>query len=179
MQSLLGIKRAAVLVAAAAFALAGDAGLPTGVEARGKLLVAAVRAGDNQRVVELLNGGANPNTKDESGTPVLMLSAIYGSAASMQTLLDRGADPNATNAAGASALHYAAVDTAKTKLLVAKGADVNAHSGPGSHAAAGRCRCRRQFRSGETVGGQGRRCERPGQARRLHAHWWRRQHAAH
>ena len=125
------VSTALLLVAAAANALAAPARLPQDLESRNTMLAAAVRAGDTKQISELLDGGANPNSKDATGNPVLMLAAVYGSATVMQLLLDRGADPNAVNAAGASALHWSSGDPAKARLLIGKGANVDAKSGPG------------------------------------------------
>ena len=57
-----------------------------------------------------------------------MAATLFGDAAAMKLLLDRGADPNATNKAGATALMWAMPELPKVKLLVARGANVNARS---------------------------------------------------
>ena len=46
----------------------------------------------------------------------------------LEQLLKKGADPNVTNDAKATALMWAATDLAKTRVLLAHGADVNAVS---------------------------------------------------
>jgi ankyrin repeat protein len=57
-----------------------------------------------------------------------MAATLYAGADCVKLLLDRGANPNARNASGATALMWAVPDIAKTKLLIAAGADVNAKS---------------------------------------------------
>jgi ankyrin repeat protein len=54
---------------------------------------------------------------------------IFGSAADVKRLLDRGLDPNAaTKSGGTTALMMAAPDVEKMKLLIDRGANVNARS---------------------------------------------------
>jgi ankyrin repeat protein len=57
-----------------------------------------------------------------------MAAALYGDAALVKELLDAGADPNVTNDAGATPLMWAVDDLAKTRLLVERGANINASS---------------------------------------------------
>jgi ankyrin repeat protein len=94
-------------------------------------LLNAVRDADPSRVASAVARGASPDSKDAEGTPAIMLAALYSNARTMETLLSLGADPNATNAAHATALHWSAGDPAKARMLILKGADVNARSGPG------------------------------------------------
>jgi len=119
-----------LLVIVGVVASAAPARIPVGIESLNNKLVEAVRDGRSSAVTDLLNDGASPNAKDGVGNPVLMLSAVYAPASVMQLLLDRGADPNAVNAARASALHWSAGDP-KARMLILKGANVNARSGPG------------------------------------------------
>src|SRR5215468_12449560 len=91
-------------------------------------LFEAIRRGDPAAVHRLLNRGLSANTQDTDGTPALMAAAMYAGADCVKLLLDRGANPNARNASGATALMWALPDIAKTKLLIAAGADVNAQS---------------------------------------------------
>ena len=87
---------------------------------------AAIRASDLRTLKSALADGMDSNARDEHRTPALMLAALYSNADCLRLLLERGADPNAANEAGATALHWAVPDLAKVRLLVAKGANVNA-----------------------------------------------------
>jgi ankyrin repeat protein len=89
---------------------------------------AAIRASDAGTLRSAQANGMDSNAYDENGTPALMLAALYANADCLRLLLERGADPNASNEAGATALHWAVPDLAKVRLLVAKGANVNARS---------------------------------------------------
>src|SRR3954471_15329039 len=56
-------------------------------------------------------------------------TALFGSAADLQRLLDQGLSPNAaTKSGGVTVLMAAAPDVEKMRLLIARGADVNAKS---------------------------------------------------
>ncbi len=94
-------------------------------------LFMAVRNGDTARAKALLTHGANPNAKNADGTPALMYAALYNDARMMRLLLEHGADPNSKNASDATALIWAGGDVEKARLLVAKGANVNAQSKEG------------------------------------------------
>src|SRR5258708_40012155 len=74
------------------------------------------------------------NAKDKHGSTPLMYSAAFGSLESMQALLGAKADVNAKNAFDATALMWGAGDIKKVRLLLDKGADVNARSKPGRSA---------------------------------------------
>ena len=63
---------------------------------------------------------------DSAGTTMLMHAAYLGTVASMTTLLDAGADIHAANNRKATALHWAVADAAKLKLLIARGANLEA-----------------------------------------------------
>lgn len=114
--------RAPLLVLFCAFALRSAEAPPAAS------LFEAIRNADTGAVRRLLSNGVNPNVQDADGTPALMAAVLYAGADCMQLLLDGGADPNAANAAGATALMWAIPDLAKVKLLVARGANVNARS---------------------------------------------------
>jgi ankyrin repeat protein len=57
-----------------------------------------------------------------------MEPAMFGSAADLKNLLDHGLDPNAATKNGTTLLMLAQPDLEKTKLLVARGARINARS---------------------------------------------------
>jgi ankyrin repeat protein len=63
---------------------------------------------------------------DGAGSTALMHAAASGTVAIMQALVDAGADVNARNSRAATALHWAAADEAKVKLLLLNGAAVDA-----------------------------------------------------
>ena len=63
---------------------------------------------------------------DAAGSSALMHAAYAGTLDIMHALLAAGADPNAKNEREATALHWAVGDAAKLKLLLSKGAAVDA-----------------------------------------------------
>jgi ankyrin repeat protein len=63
---------------------------------------------------------------DGSGSSLLMHGAASGTVSIMQALINAGADVNAKNSRAATALHWAAADAAKVKLLLLNGASVDA-----------------------------------------------------
>jgi uncharacterized protein len=93
-----------------------------------KQLVRASRAGQMDRVAELLEGGAGLERLDGDGFTPLMRAAYHGHDDLVEMLLRRGADVNATAADGASALFWACVRGHATvaERLIAAGAEANA-----------------------------------------------------
>jgi ankyrin repeat protein len=69
-----------------------------------------------------------PKARDARGNSPLMYAAALGSLESMRVLLDAGADPNLGNNFAATPLMWCAGDAAKVRLLLAKGAKVDARS---------------------------------------------------
>ena len=63
---------------------------------------------------------------DGAGSTALMHAAASGTVPIMQALINGGADVNGKNSRAATALHWAAGDEAKVKLLLLNGAAVNA-----------------------------------------------------
>jgi ankyrin repeat protein len=100
----------------------------------GQQLLEAIHRGDTHAVRAALKAGASPNTKATRGATVLMHAAAYAPADAVQALLEAGADVNSVSDAGFTPLMWAASDPAKLKLLLAKGADIKAHSKDGNSA---------------------------------------------
>ena len=71
------------------------------------------------------------NLRGPAGATPFMLSVLYADATAVSEFLAIGADPNRRNDANATALMWAVGDLAKTRALVAHGADVNALSTDG------------------------------------------------
>ena len=91
-------------------------------------LFQAIQQNDPVAMRRLLDGGLSANAQDDDGTPALMVATLFAGSDCIRLLLDRGANPNVASHAGATALMWAIPDSAKVKLLVAHGADVNARS---------------------------------------------------
>lgn len=68
----------------------------------------AVRAADQQAVVELIEAGADVNAADPLGTTPLMWAARYGDAFVVDSLIRAGADPTAENVFGVTPMAEAA-----------------------------------------------------------------------
>ena len=116
-------------VIAAAAAIAEDT--PAG------RLVAAARAGNAERVRELLAEGIPPDAEEsKNGHRALHQAAASGKIEVVEVLLDAGAEVDALDGAGMTALMRAAVPAAVPvgKRLLAGGAEVNARSASGATA---------------------------------------------
>jgi ankyrin repeat protein len=68
------------------------------------------------------------NGRGPGGSTPLMYAALYGDAKLVADMLKAGADPNIRNHAGASALTWAVDDVDKVRVLLDRGADINATS---------------------------------------------------
>eukprot|EP00899_Mesostigma_viride_P011736 jgi/Mesvir1/20563/Mv06235-RA.5 len=91
-------------------------------------LVGAVYAGDVERVIALVEEGANVNTREEiTGNTLLHIAAYEGHTELVAFLLRCGLPPNQTCKVGKTALHHAVARGfgGIARLLVAAGADVN------------------------------------------------------
>lgn len=114
--------------------------VPRETDRRVQTFLDAVAAHDLTAVRTALAADATlARSADASGSTALMHGAYAGSLAIMEALLDAGADVKATNTRKASALHWAVSDPAKVKLLLMKGAGVDAKTVDGRtplHAAA-------------------------------------------
>jgi Ankyrin repeats (3 copies) len=95
-------------------------------DSAGRLAAAAAR-GDAPFVSVLLRSGADPNARDDSGRPALLLAAASGSDTAVAALLRGGADPDRGDAGGWTALHQAAQagDVASAKRLLDGGASLD------------------------------------------------------
>ncbi len=68
------------------------------------------------------------NARGPEGSTPFMYAALYTGVPMLERLLKQGANPNKRNDANATALMWVATDLEKTRLLLARGADVNARS---------------------------------------------------
>lgn len=92
-------------------------------------IVQAVEKGDKAKVVELIKGGADIESREPKlGATLLMVAADSGHLGLFRTLLNMGADVNATSHSGYTALAAAANNGRKeiVELLLKNNANVNA-----------------------------------------------------
>jgi len=87
----------------------------------------AIRANDLTALRALVKAGG-ANARDDRGTTPLHYAAAYGSIEAMRFLLGSGAGVDARNDFEATPLMWAATEPEKVRLLVERGADVNAKS---------------------------------------------------
>lgn len=90
-------------------------------------LVAAIEDTDAEAVAKLLAAGADPDSRNSDGAPVLLLAASEGELELVRLLLDAGAEVDSIDALGMSALMYAVLsgNVQVAERLIAGGADVN------------------------------------------------------
>lgn len=84
--------------------------------------------GNIEKVIQLLNDGADVNGRDKSGSTPLTNAVGMNKGAIVESLLNRGADPNLKDGLGDPPLVIAAKtwkNVATIKLLLEKGADPN------------------------------------------------------
>jgi ankyrin repeat protein len=98
-------------------------------------LLDAARAEDNQKVIKLINAGADVEARYRSlsAETVLMVSVLSGKMNTVKTLIDAGADINAKCYDGTNALMMAAIryNVDIVKVLLDAGANVNAKHSEG------------------------------------------------
>ena len=99
------------------------------VDPEAERLTRSIRDGDRDaEEAQLRDRPASVHGRAAGGTTPLMAAALYGDAVLVTRLLAMGADARASNVAGATALMWALPDTAKMRLLLDAGADVNART---------------------------------------------------
>ena len=76
-------------------------------------------------LIELLNGGADIEARDDQGKTALDTAAQFGSNTAAEVLLRRGADPTTANENGWTPLHHAAdhMNHPMIRMLINAGAD--------------------------------------------------------
>ena len=91
-------------------------------------LVKWVKAGDADKVQQVLSSGGNPNQADENNSTALMWAAELGHTDIANTLLGDDADPNKVNKDGLTALMVASIAGRSTiaEALLEAGAHANA-----------------------------------------------------
>lgn len=94
-------------------------------------LLNSIIAGKITIALKLLNAGANPNTYDKNGTPLLNSAVFYsrknkGYSILIKALLNKGADVTAVDASGNTPLHEAAASASPevVKLLLDNDANI-------------------------------------------------------
>jgi ankyrin repeat protein len=112
------------------------------LNAKAVAMVEALRTGDWQSFMKFVADDPKLlNARGPEGSTPFMYAVLYADSAMLEQLLKKGADPNVHNDANATPLMWAATHLAKTRLLLARGPDVNARSDDGRTAltiAAGR-----------------------------------------
>jgi ankyrin repeat protein len=90
----------------------------------------ALRIDDRTALQSLMRDGGS-RVKDGLGQTPLMLAAAFGSVEAFQLLVAAGADVRAVSDTGVTALHWAATNASKTRILLDADAYVDAVSGRG------------------------------------------------
>ena len=93
-------------------------------------LLSAVRQDSSEQVRALIGQGADPDARDPSGTPVLVIAARRGRPDIVQNLLEAGAQVNARGTHGETALRSAVLINSieAVRLLAGKGVDDRAEA---------------------------------------------------
>ena len=89
-----------------------------------RALIRAVRTGDTDTVVDLLDRGVPIDTKDDEGKSLLHWAAEGGHVTAMRLLIRRGCDVDSVDGRGLTPLHWAAVmgQTKAVRVLIQMGA---------------------------------------------------------
>jgi ankyrin repeat protein len=80
-------------------------------------LIEAIRVGNRQRVVALLDAGVDVNATNEGGSTPLIMAAYYDQAGIARLLVERGAELNRKNDEGETAAFMAATRSEKVAVL--------------------------------------------------------------
>lgn len=91
-------------------------------------LFQAIRHSDAGAIKRAFDAGASADALDPDGVPAIVAATLFANQDCLKLLLDRGANPNLATPKGATALMWAMPDLEKAKLLIARGANVNARS---------------------------------------------------
>jgi ankyrin repeat protein len=108
----------------------------TGANSQNNPLLQAAAQGNTAVVQQLLDKGANIESKDKNGYTALILAAVFNNTEVVKLLLARGANIEAKNNDGNTALIWAAFKDKLevVKLLLANGANINAKNNDGDTA---------------------------------------------
>ena len=102
------------------------------IDTRLAAVVAAVRDGSRDAAARALESSPELVTAtDAAGSTLLHHAAGFGTLETMAWLLESGADVNAKNRRKSTPLHWAVHDPDKARLLLSKGANVNAQEAEG------------------------------------------------
>ena len=107
--------------------LAGEKPVPA-ADPKAAQIMDALRRGDRISLDGLLRDKNAVNRPGTNGDTPLMYAALYGSAGTVRKLLDAGADPNFGNHLGATPLMWAVDDVDKVRILLDRGANMDAVS---------------------------------------------------
>lgn len=96
-------------------------------------ILSAIQSNDTVSLKNLLDNGGNPNSKDTSGTPVLIVAALIGKTEIVSLLLKKGAKYDVKVEDGETALMAASANghIDVVQELVGKGADVSLQDNEG------------------------------------------------
>ena len=93
------------------------AAAPQRLAYRKRALISAVKTGNTESVVDLLDGGVPVNIKDDEGLSLLHLAAQGDHVTTMRHLIKRGCNVDSVDDRGATPLHLAAA-MGQTKSVI-------------------------------------------------------------